>query len=402
MTITALNSSEPHPNDNWVNPNSLFICRNRMNLDTSQVEELTGIPSQKIQDWERSNGSPNLKELELLARHYRCPVGYFFLDKPPEQYTNSIDFRGLSKEKIGNLSYRSRLRIDEFVTLSETLGNIISELGTANTPIISQADLNDDIEKIVSREREFFHFNEQIRQKWVKAEDAFEFWKSRIEARGVYVISLSLIVNEVRGASKWDEESPPTILVNKNDSESATGRTFTLLHEWAHLMLRKPGIICDFIGSEGSSRIEHFANDFAAEMMVSKEELKNYLILKGLYGFKPKWGDAIIDTTKNYFKVSRDVIAISLEEMQLAPSGFYRLKRSQWDKRKPYFVGPPSNHPLGRTKVRRRFLELGKPYSKLITEAYKNGNISMTNLSRIIDMKVEKFPDFIAYVKANE
>lgn len=400
MTTTNVSSYKYKPPDNWISAHSLYTCRKRMNLNPSQVEDLTGISADQIVDWENSIGVPTLENLESLAKHYRCPVGYFFIDEPPALYTEAVNFRGLSKDKIESLSYTSRLKIDEFIILVETLASTVKELSIPNNPDVSEAHLNDDIKDIVVRERKAFGFTDEIREQWTTSNDAFDFWENAIEARGVYVISLGLIVNEVRGASKWDNESPPAILVNKNDHESATGRTFTLLHEWAHLMLREPGIICDFIGFEEKTKIEHFANEFAAEMMVSKAELRQYLEAKGLYKYKPRWGDADIDTVKHYFKVSRDVIAISLENLNLAPDGFYNTKRVQWDKRRPYFGGPRVSTLLGRTKVRRRYQELGKPYSKIIADAYMNSSISMTSLSRILGMKVDKFPDFVSYVKA--
>ena len=401
MTITDINSSKYKPPDDWISAHSLYICRDRMNLSPSQVEDLTGIPADKIIHWEKSIGSPTLGELETLAQYYRCPVGYFFIEEPPTQYTGEVNFRGLSKDKSENLSYVSRLKIDEFIVLVEALAAIVTELNVPNKPDVPEVHLNDDIKAIVEKERKVFGFTDEIRGQWATPEDAFYFWKNAIEARGTYVISLALIVNEVRGASKWDIESPPAILVNKNDYESATGRTFTLLHEWAHLMLREPGIICDFIGFEEKANIEQFANKFAAEMMVSKVELSQYLEAKGLNKYKPRWGDNDIDEIKSYFKVSRDVIAISLENLNLAPDGFYQTKRVQWDKRKPFFRGRPGSRPLGRTKVRRRYQELGKPYSNLISEAYMNSNISITNLSKIIGIKVDKFPDFVNCVKAD-
>ncbi len=117
MTTTQLNSAEYQAPNGWINPHSLYVCRTRMNLTPSQVEELTGVSAEQINNWERSLGTPTLEQLEILARHYRCPVGYFFMEQPPAQYSESINFRGLSKEKFENLSYQSRLKIDEFITL---------------------------------------------------------------------------------------------------------------------------------------------------------------------------------------------------------------------------------------------------------------------------------------------
>jgi len=248
-----------------------------MSLSPVQTEELSGIPAQQITEWEHSIGTPTLEQLEILAKHYRCPVGYFFTEMPPSQYTDSINFRGLSKEKFENLSYQSRLKIDEFIILADTLSDIVKESNIVINPKIPEIYLSDDIKDIVIKERKAFDFSKEVRDKWITTNEAFSFWKKSIEDRGVYVISLGLIVNEIRGASKWDKESPPVILVNKNDYESATGRTFTLLHEWAHLMLRDSGLICDFIGDNEKAATEHFANKFAAEMMVSNDELCDYL-----------------------------------------------------------------------------------------------------------------------------
>ena len=372
-----------------------------MNLSPSQVEDLTGISANQIIDWENSFSSPSLEELEILAKYYRCPVGHFFTEEPPVQHTGEVNFRGLSKDKIDTLSYTSRLKIDEFIVLVEALSSIISELNIPNIPDIPEVYLNDDIRAIVESERKRFGYTDKVREQWASPEDAFSFWRKGIESCGIYVISLGLIVQEVRGASKWDNDSPPAILVNKNDHESATGRSFTLLHEWAHLMLRQPGIICDFIGFEEKASVEQFANKFAAEMMVTKPDLRKYLETEGLYNYRLRWGDTVIDEIKNFFKVSRDVIAISLENLDLAPEGFYRTKRDQWDRRKPFYRGGSHLGMLGRTKVRRRYQELGRPFSRLISEAYLNSNVSITSLSKILGIKVDKFPDFVDYVKAD-
>ncbi len=399
MTTAELNSSIYRAPDGWINPYALYVCRTRMNLTLEQVEELADISADLIYKWEHSEEVPSLEQLEILANHYRCPVGYFFLAQPPPQFPDTINFRGLTKERFENLSYKSRLKIDEFITLVDILSDIVTESNISIHPEIPSIQLDDDVNKIVIKVRGILGFSEKIRENWVSPVEAFYFWKNAIENKGVYIISLSLVVNEIRGASRWEKESPPVILVNKNDSESATGRTFTLLHEWAHLMLRKPGVICDFIGDQENAAIERFANKFAAETMVTKSELCDYLKNKGLFKYKARWGDQEINIIKNYFKVSKDVIAITLENLDLAPSGFYKIKREQWDKRQPFFKPTEQSSRSNKSKVMRRFEELGKPFSSLLANAYVNGNVSINKLSKTLDIKVDKMNDFINYVK---
>lgn len=391
-------SSVIEPPRDWVNPRSLLICRERMNLNPQQIEDLFAIPADKIINWENSAEIPRLSDIERLADIYRCPAGYFFIDNPPAPHDRvPVNYRGLSKGKIDKLSYKSRLKIEEFLSLTDLLSDITSELGTKQEVDIPIANLNDNIVGLAARELRAFGFTHFIRNGWESAEDAFNYWKQAIEKKGIYVISLRLEVSEVRGASRWDKESIPAILVNTNDAEAATGRTFTLVHEWAHLLLREPGIICDFIGSGEKAKVETFANKFAAEMLAPRIEIEQYLKAEGLYGFRDNWGDPTIVRIKDKFRVSRDVIAISLEDLGLAPAGFYQNKRIIWDERR-LFYRPGKKSRAGRTKISLRFKELGLPFSNLIAQAYESNYLQPVDLARLLSTKVERIPEFLNLV----
>ncbi|RLC63822.1 MAG: hypothetical protein DRI01_04495, partial [Chloroflexi bacterium] len=100
------------------------------------------------------------------------------------------------------------------------------------------------------------------------------------------------------------------------------------------------------------------------------------------------------------FKVSRDVIAISLEEMELAPKGFYRDKRASWDLRKPFFVGLTGTR-RGRTKSVIRLSEIGRPVANLLSVAYERAAISKLELADVLGMKVEQAERFLSWVREN-
>jgi Zn-dependent peptidase ImmA (M78 family) len=251
---------------------------------------------------------------------------------------------------------------------------------------------------VASRERGKFGFTPEIRQQWTTANEAFDFWREAIESKGVFVIALKLKASEVRGASRWESPQVPAILVNRMDMEAATGRTFTLLHEWAHLLVKQPGLVCDFRGQAKGANVERFANQFAAEILVPKKEFEAHLKNRNLYQKRPRWGDALLDDIRRDFKVSRDVIAISLEEMELAPKGFYRDKRASWDLRKPFFVGFTGTR-RGRTKSVIRLSEIGHPVANLLSVAYERAAISKLDLAEILDMKVEQAERFVSWVR---
>jgi Zn-dependent peptidase ImmA (M78 family) len=372
-----------------------------MNLDPQQIEDLFGIPKALLINWENSAEIPKLSDIEMLSNIYKCPVGFFFMENPPilSKY-DTISFRGLSSSTANKLSYKTRLKINEFLTLTDKLASIKRELPSNSYPNIPEANLNDNIVDLARRERKTFDFNEDIRKSWHSANEAFNYWKHEIENSGVYVISLRLESHEVRGASRWYDKSVPAILVNTNTAEAATGRTFTLLHEWAHLLLKEPGIICDFIGSPDKANVETFANKFAAETLAPKAEIEQFLKVNGLYEYSDNWSDSIINHVKDNFRVSKDVIAISLTEMGLAPKDLYKNKRQIWDTHRPFFRSSTISRP-GTTRIVYRYNALGAPFSNIVVEAYKNNHLQPLDLAALLNTKVDKIPDFLTLVATN-
>ncbi len=385
--------------EKWANPDILSWARTRMGLRPEQVESLAGIAAERIVEWEHAKAAPALSDLQNLAEIYDCPVGYFFLDSPPEE-KQTLDFRGITADKVEALSYETHVHLNEFLSLTDYLASLVEGLKLPHEVKIDTVDIEEHIESVARREREKFGFTPDVRERWVTANDAFDFWRKAIESRGVFVLALKLKASEVRGASRWDSPHTPAILINRMDMEAATGRSFTLLHEWAHLLIKHPGLVCDFRGQAKGANIERFANQFAAEILVPKKEFETYLKQKDLFTKRTRWGDTMIDEIRRDFKVSRDVIAIMLEEMELAHRGFYRDKRASWDLRKPFFRGFTGSR-RGRTKAAIRLSEIGRPVANLMSVAYESGAISKLDLAEILDMKVEQAERFVSWVREN-
>lgn len=399
---SMLNPRRPGLPEKWANPALLRWARLQVGLEPEHVESHTegAIQAREIIDWEAGDDSPSLSDLEILADTYACPVGYFFLEIPPH-IKPPLEYRGLAPEKTRTLSYETRLRVREFARLTEQASMLTEILDIPDRARIEPASLEEPVREVAMRERERFGFTEDVRRRWMSNNDAFDFWRSAIESRGVFVVALKLNTQEVRGASRWEPTEPPAILVNREDIETATGRTFTLLHEWAHLLVKHPGIVCDFRGARDAAKLETFANRFAAEMMVSKDDLGSYLKKEGLFERKDNWSDSLLEKIKSPFKASRDVIAILLEEMNLAPAGFYHRKRAMWDSRKPSSGGlPPSGSPRpGRSLAQRKVDEMGPALSKLLVQGYARGELTKLDLAELLDVRVEQAQRFVEWVQ---
>lgn len=159
-------------------------------------------------------------------------------------------------------------------------------------------------------------------------------------------------------------------------------------------MLRRghKGIACDFIGHGHRDNAEPHANRFAASALLTQQEFISYLRQEGLAGDR-EWSDkALRDLAKRFF-VSRDVVAITLEQLGLAPRGFYREKRTQWIQQ--YGKQSPFARGKNPKKWERKADELGRSAVSLIARLRDNDSLPLLDVAEFLDTKVERLDQFI-------
>ena len=390
----------------WVNPEVLKWARERIGLSPEEVEEhskklkraYVPIRAEELIQWEYGKAEPELEHLETLSEVYVCPVGYFFLSEPPLERL-PLSFRGLAEGKENRLKPLSRQTLRRFLELAEWTAYIIDELGVeweAKIPLERELKRSEEIDRLVQQERERLGFAPSIRNQWRDTNEAFLWWRKKIESRGIFCFEMKLEPGDIRGASIWLNSRLPFILVNHQDIEAATGRTFTLLHEYAHLLIQREGLVCDFRGHRPGENPEPFANRFAARMLLSYEELKARLHSIKKCERKQNWSDTELDEIREPFFVSRDVVAIALEEIELAPKGFYQKKREQWESRKPWGRGGRGRRP---TNNERALHKIGYSLARVLSLPSKEESLSWTDLAYVLDMKVERVEEFLNWAR---
>lgn len=391
------------PATQWVNPEILRWARTRLKLSPEEVEKQSKkldkpfqpISVADLNSWESKVAEPSLEQLETLAEIFVCPLGFFFLEKPPSEEIR-MDFRGLARgrDKVSAISEQT---LHRFFDQIQWVTELINSTGVDWSADLGRADLKEDsVMKIVERERARFGFNANIRKTWTKPTDSFEWWRRKIENLGIFCFVMKLGPQDIRGASLWVSPCVPAILVNHEDLESHTGRAFTLLHEYCHLLLKRPGFICDFSGSGEGSSVETYANKFAAHILLNQKEFAAQLDELGCSGFRQEWGDSTLDEIREPFFVSRHVIAIRLEEMGLAPRGFYNLKKAQWERRKPFARGGSGKRT---TKVERKLREIGFSMAKLLSNSSLEERVPKLELSYVLEMKIKKTDEFLSWLR---
>lgn len=385
----------------WTSPFTLQKYRERSNLKPEEVaqqsQELSRkyyspFTKQQIQEWEQGVSSPDLEHLETLSEIYHVPVGHFFLSELPEVYL-PLSFRGLAFGKENSLSPLTRGTINRFLERSEWIVTLIEEY-SISWEVMFEPVANFDVATLVRREKKRFNISEDTNQDWISPDECYAWWRSKVESQGIFCFEMKLEPGEVRGASRWIGSRYPFILINHQDAEAATGRLFTLLHEYAHLLTEHESITCDFRGRESGRTPEKFANRFAAHMLVSPDRLKEKIQKAGSFQFQTTWSDSELDSLRKPFFVSRDVIAIMLQEMELAPRDYYQKKREAWERRKPWGRAKTKNRP---TKNEQKAREMGKSALHILLNLEKRQQLPVLDTAYALDMKIEKTIKFLEW-----
>jgi Zn-dependent peptidase ImmA (M78 family) len=254
----------------------------RWACERSRIDEFElGVRFPQLEDWERGEKQPTLKQLETFAKATHTPIGYFFMPEPPVERLPIQDFRtvreGSSRPSADLLDtiYAMQRRQDWLRDeRRESEGEPLDFVGSAR--------LADEPEAAGREMRRFIGLDDGWASEVKTWTEAVGELRRRIERLGVIAVingvvgnntSRKLDVQEFRGFALTDPYAP-LIFVNGADAKSA--QMFTLAHELAHVWLGREGEgISGFEGIfPGNQRVEKFCDRAAAEFLVPAAELR--------------------------------------------------------------------------------------------------------------------------------
>jgi len=322
---------------------------------------------------------------EKFASAYRLPQSTLFRSTPPKQPKFPSEHRTLDGRSPKH-SFEYSVALSNIRSLQLTLTNLSQddeEFVWPRLPVYSRAET--DPTQIGERERRHSDISFEDQLGW-KPSKAFNYWRSYFEQKGIVVYLQKFELGDCRGFSIRDEGQPPAIVINKSE-ENDRARIFTLIHEYAHLVIDEPGT------SDLDSRnpVEAYCNKFAAAFLMPRDALKE------LIGTWPneqiEWQDSKIKFMAGRLKVSQRALALRLEELGLARKGFNQ--RFNWA---PMKKPRRSDSGGGGDYIKTRLSELGSRYTGAIIDAMDRGTITTFDASSALGLGEQHFPAVRDYV----
>lgn len=368
-----------------VEPRILEWARDTAGLTPEQAARSLQVKEEKLGAWEKGQERPSMPQLRKMAIVYKRQLSDFYLPAPPEEPPLPHDFRRLPGEGLFHYSRALRYQLRQARQRRDLALDLATEQDAElrNLPVIQIAEAT---EQIGSDVRELLQVAIEEQRGWRDPRKSYNGWRSHVEAAGVLVFQvMGIQLSEMLGFSLAERPLP---IIGINRKLAPNGRTFTLLHEFVHVLLRQSSL-CDieddFIRPPQEQRTEVFCNAVAAAALVPRHALLSDPLVRPHQ--QPRdWSDDELNAIARNFGVSVHVILRRLLTIGRATQAFYAARAGLW---RVYEPAPTKeeDEEFRRNMPREVVSDLGRPFVSLVLESYLSSNLSLSDTSRYLGLR---------------
>lgn len=370
-----------------VEPAILIWARQSAGLSVEGAARSLQAKPENLQAWEDGAKAPSMAQLRKMATVYKRLLSDFYYASPPAEAPLPHDFRRTPGDGHFHYSRALRYRLREAQQRRTLALDLAAELEGEIPKLPLRLDEETDPEAAGAKVRNMLGISAAEQRGWRDARRSYNAWRERIEAAGVLVFQVTDVdTNEVLGFS-LPTEPMPVLAVNRKLLPN--GRTFTLLHELAHILIGKSSL-CDIVDdgfrSSEEQDVEVFCNAVAGAALVPLDLLVSDEIVRQYPARARDWGDDELSTIARNFSVSKYVILRRLLTAGRTTRTFYAARAAMYrfvEPRPP--VDPEAE--IKRNMPQEVLSNLGRPFTRLILESYLNASLSLSDASRYLGLR---------------
>lgn len=370
-----------------INPELIGWAVTRSGLPREDIQE--AFP--RLHEWESGERSPTFRQLELFAQKTMTPLGYLFLNSPPDEAISIPDFRTAGDGPVARPSPNLIETIQTMRRRQAWMRESLIEQGEQELQFVGSARQTRNTISLAAKIRETLGLNVDWAETHSSWEDALRTLRQSAERIGVLIATAgvvglnthrSLDPQEFRGFVLCDNFAP-LVFVNGADSKSA--QMFTLAHELAHLWVGQDALVNLVRLIPHSNEIEQFCNQTAAEFLVPGHHLRE------------RWAeaqktDSPFHTIGRWYKVSPVVAARRALDLKLISKAeffqFYENDQQEWRRRKSE---DKKNRKSGPNFYDVQDVRLGKRFAYAVVRAAREGRLLYRDAYTLTDLKGETF-----------
>jgi Zn-dependent peptidase ImmA (M78 family) len=375
-----------------VEPSVLRWARESVGLIPVAAARKIGVPDGRIDEWETGAAAPTIAQLRKAAKVYKRSLGVFFLPEPPLDFDTMRDFRrhvgAAAGEWSPELHGEYRRALEQRETALE-----LADIEEASIPTTWRLEpLPTDDDAVAAAARSLLLGVSPLRLPGGAGTkyEHLNAWVAALEEVGVLILATSggqVSTAEMRAFSLY-YDIVPVIMVNGSDA--ARGRLFSLLHEYAHLLLHTGGL-CDTVSDTRATTpdgvLEARCNAIAAAMLMPREAVLSSPWVTARWDAPESWDYAALRDAAAPFGVSAEAFARRLLNLGRVDQAFYRARRAEFIAAYDQEENQASS---GGNWYRNKARDLGKGFVRRIADAHRRRVIDSYTAASFLNVKVEQ------------
>lgn len=345
-----------------------------------------------VEEWEKTGEIP-LKKLELLAAKTHVPLGYLFLEAPPEEPLPLPDFRRKDGAGVNRASPELIDTVYACVRRQQWYREYLEEIGAEGLTFLGRFSTDNDPAEVANDIRDVIGWTPEERAAEPQLQLVVGRFAAAIEQAGILVMRNGVVGNnthrplnpdEFRGFALFDALAP---LIFVNAADSGVAQLFTLAHELAHIWIGQSAL--DDLTFINDQPLERFCNRVAAEVLVPIAE------------FASEWKELDdegeeLQRLSRRFRVSRFVLLIRAYEADLIDrrtfESYYQAERNR-----PFRANTESSGGNFYFTQRSR---LGRRFAQAVIRSARTGQTLMRDAYDLLGVK--KHETFVKLAEAME
>ena len=244
-------------------------------LEQIHPETLSDQTLQYLETWRLGKKTPTFNQVEKVSKATGIPLGYFFLQTPPQEDVSLIEFRTVDSIL---LNYPSRNLIDtmhDMEQIQDWVRDYLISDGNSPLTYVGSVKAGATVMESAQQIRNILDIQLEWYADCKTIDESFTYMRSAMSAIGTIVMMSGIVgsnthraldINEFRAFAVVDEYAP-LIFINSNDS--INGKLFSLIHEFAHICIGENSLFNDRDSSGLQvTKTETLCNAIAGEILV--------------------------------------------------------------------------------------------------------------------------------------
>jgi Zn-dependent peptidase ImmA (M78 family)/transcriptional regulator with XRE-family HTH domain len=384
-----------------ITPAVLTWTRQTAGFSLAEASRRLKVKEERLTAWEDPNSgeAPSIPQLRKLAGLFKRPLAVFYLPEAPPRFAVMRDLRRLPGTGARSYSPALQLEIRAANERRELALELAADLEQDIPKFTLTATTQEDPEAVGARTRAALGVTTDLQLSWRDnaGRAGYNAWRNRIENLGVLVFQTTRFPSSEASGFAIAAETLPVIAVNRNDA--LTRRTFSLLHELAHLMIRVSGVselATDVNRPPEDQRIEVFCNSVAAAALIPRDVLMADARVVAQGTPSTQWTDADIRDLAYQFGVSREAVLRRLITFDRTTEEFYRRKRAQYikefDESQKRKKEKAAETEMKRNMPQETVSNFGRRLVNMLLDNYHQDRMTLSEVSGYLGLKVKHVP----------